>query len=49
MDEFKFLENLEGRIFCTNLSELEERLDPLFYIAVNKIRQNIVKKAKYEW
>jgi len=48
MDQYKLSENLGGRVFFINHSELDERLDPLFYVAVKKIKENIVSKAKYE-
>lgn len=45
---FKLDNTLNNRVFLTNFSELEERLDPLFYVAVKKIREDIVAKANYK-
>ncbi|MGR3318989.1 MAG: restriction endonuclease subunit S [Candidatus Anammoxibacter sp.] len=36
-----------NKLFFIQQRDIEERLDPLFYIAVQKIKNNIVKKAKY--
>jgi len=36
------------KTFFIHVSELEERLDPLFYVAVKRIEERIVKKAKYK-
>ncbi len=37
----------KDKVFLMNSSELEERLDPLFYVAVRNIKNNISRKAKY--
>jgi hypothetical protein len=36
------------KVFLIQHSELEERLDPIFYIAVENIQKNIAEKAKYQ-
>lgn len=43
-----FLENeLDSRVFLFNHSKIEGRLDPMFYVAVKAIEDDIVSKSKY--
>jgi type I restriction enzyme M protein len=37
----------KNKLFFIQHSELEERLDPLFYVAVQNIKNNVIRKAKY--
>ena len=37
----------KNKIFLVRQSELNDRLDPSFYIAVQNIKNNVTKKAKY--
>jgi len=39
----------KNKIFFVQHSELQDRLDPLFYIALKNIKNNIEKKAKYQY
>lgn len=47
MSEFQLNKNLQERIFFTQLSEIDERLDPLFYKAVERIKNEISHKSKF--
>jgi len=42
------MSEVNDKLFYINLSDLEDRLDPLFYVAINKIQKEIVERAKYE-
>jgi len=44
-----FQHELKERLFMMNFSDLQERLDPAFYIALDRIKQDIEEKAKYEY
>ncbi len=49
MSEFLLSKTVDkNKVFLTKLSNIEERLDPPFYKAVENIRNNIEKRAKYE-
>ena len=48
MDNFEIHNDTETIAFLFNFSELEGRLDPLFYLAIENIQQNIIDKEKYE-
>ncbi|MBT4668429.1 MAG: restriction endonuclease [Candidatus Marinimicrobia bacterium] len=37
----------DNKLFFIQQKDIEDRLDPLFYVAVQNIKNNIVKKAKY--
>lgn len=48
MSEFILSEGVnQEKIFLTDLSNIDERLDPLFYKAVENIKENVENKAKY--
>lgn len=47
MREFQLDNNLQDRIFFTNISEIDERFDPLFYKAVERIKKDISQKSKF--
>jgi restriction endonuclease S subunit len=42
------MSGVNDKLFYINLSELEDRLDPLFYVAIKKMQKEIVDRAKYE-
>jgi len=42
------MSKVNDKLFYINLSELENRLDPLFYVAIKKIKKEIVDRAKYK-
>ena len=42
------MSEVNDKLFYINLSELEDRLDPLFYVAIKKMQKDIVERAKYE-
>jgi|SaaInlStandDraft_5_1057022.scaffolds.fasta_scaffold14098_1 restriction endonuclease S subunit len=45
---FQTLSELDSsKLFFIQKKDIEERLDPLFYVAVQNIKNNIIKKAKY--
>lgn len=45
---FQLSPELDGnKLFFIQKTDIEDRLDPLFYVAVQNIKNNIVKKAKY--
>lgn len=42
------MSGVNDKLFYINLSELEDRLDPLFYVAIKKMQKEVVERAKYE-
>ncbi len=46
---FQLSSNVDkNKVFFIQYSELQDRLDPLFYIAVKNIKNNVERKAKYQ-
>ncbi|CAA6814143.1 MAG: Type I restriction-modification system, specificity subunit S (EC [uncultured Sulfurovum sp.] len=42
------MSEINNMLFYINLSELENRLDPLFYVAIKKMQKEVVNRSKYE-